>query len=505
MEDPAPGDVDQSEAPTWKRWLDRPLSGWWCALGWLVSTTLYIAIVEFFYGPAVGDSPITTHPTWAIEHGQLTCAYPAHSVTAAPVYPLLAGGITAIARIGHSVAFPAGSALGAHCAKAATAYGQWAHHSNAQNETLRIGFITWFVLMAGVIALLRTSGRGRCGWEPTALVALACLPPLWMPIGIFDHPQDILAMGLGICAMACARRDSWLWAGILIGLAILSQQFAILIAVPLLILAPPARRLRFLIGAAAIAVVISLPFIVASAGHTTHDVLLGSGATASDGGTLVAHLRLLGGALFVVSRICPVVISLVLSIYVVRRRGREAAFEPVAFVSLITLSLSMRLVFEASIYGYYFMALAVALVLLEVIRGFVRPAVVVWLVVVSLYCLTGTFSYAEFWRFGWQRHMQALLSPVAFSVAVLLLAFTLARKGLCRDVLLWLAFVLGVLFVWPTVYDPLSYPFTTLDWQIVLVIPGVVLAASPLRPKPTSLEPPPPSAPGGMREFAASR
>ena len=31
---------------------------------------------------------------------------------AAPVYPLLSGGITAIAQVGHGVAFPSGAALG---------------------------------------------------------------------------------------------------------------------------------------------------------------------------------------------------------------------------------------------------------------------------------------------------------------------------------------------------------------------------------------------------------
>ena len=39
-------------------------------------------------------------------------------------------------------------------------------------------------------------------------------------------------MGLALCAMACARRDRWIGAGILVALAVLSQQFALLVAAP---------------------------------------------------------------------------------------------------------------------------------------------------------------------------------------------------------------------------------------------------------------------------------
>ena len=45
-------------------------------------------------------------------------------------------------------------------------------------------------------------------------------------------------MGLILGALACVRRDLWRWAGVLLALAVLSQQYALLVAVPLLVVAP---------------------------------------------------------------------------------------------------------------------------------------------------------------------------------------------------------------------------------------------------------------------------
>jgi hypothetical protein len=478
----APVGLDEPAAPRWRSWLDRPLSGWWCALGWLVSTALYVAFVETWYGPTGGDSQMSTNSAWAIAHGQLACAYPPHAVVAAPVYLLLSGGIAVAARIGHSVPFPSSASLGTHCSKATAAYVKWGHHAHAQDWTLRIAFVCFMALVAGVVALLRTTGRGRRGWEPATLVLLACLPPLWMPLWSWFHPQDLLAVGLGLGAMACARRDAWIGAGVLIALAVLSQQFALLIAVPLLVMAPPSRRLRFIVAAIATVDVVVLPFIVASSGNATSDVILGSGNTAHDGGTLIGQLRWLGPTLFVLARVVPVVVSLLLSVWVVRRVGRRAAVcNPVVFVSLIALSLSLRLVFESTIYAYYFMAMVVALVVLEAVRGTVRLSVVVWLAVASLGYMVGPNAYAQFFRYSWEDHMQALLSPLVLCVAVLMIAFTITRRGLHRNLWLWAALALGVVIAWPTNHDPISNRYTTLDWQLTLVISGVVLLALPLR------------------------
>ena len=46
--------------------------------------------------------------------------------------------------------------------------------------------------------------------------------------------------------------------------------------------------------------------------------------------------------------------------------------DPVPFCRSIATSLSFRLVFEQNLYGYYFMALAVSLVLVDVMCGRIR-------------------------------------------------------------------------------------------------------------------------------------
>ena len=52
-------------------------------------------------------------------------------------------------------------------------------------------------------------------------------------------------MGFALAATACAKRSRWVGAGILIALAVLSQQFALLVEGSLLVLTPPARRWRY--------------------------------------------------------------------------------------------------------------------------------------------------------------------------------------------------------------------------------------------------------------------
>ena len=58
--------------------------------------------------------------------------------------------------------------------------------------------------------------------------------------------------------------------------------------------------------------------------------------------------------------------------------------DPVPLLALMALSLSLRLVFEQNLYGYYFMAFAVSLVLLDVVGGRIRGQLVAWLGLLTL-------------------------------------------------------------------------------------------------------------------------
>jgi hypothetical protein len=111
---------------------------------------------------------------------------------------------------------------------------------------------------------------------------------------------------------------------------------------------------------------------------------------------------------------------MMLAWWAMRRLG-SCVLQPLPLVSLIATSLSFRLVFDQYVYGYYFMALAVSLVLLDVIRGRISMYLVGWLSLVAL-------------------------------------AF---------DALPW-----G--------FDPLSTAIPLWIWQIVLVGSGIALAAGPI-------------------------
>ena len=269
--------------------LDRPLSGWWCALGWLAATgvSLWARTGSGWCQPdrlAGVHLHHAGHWTWStrlcISPRGLRPALPA---LISPLYPLLAGAVEAVTGIGHTYAFPSQSALGPGCSTAmqhALLYGSAA--------ILRIGYIGWVALLAGLVALLRACGRGRCVWEPVTLLVVAALPSVLMTLTNAFHPQDMLAMGLALGGLACARRGSWIWAGCLLGLAVTSQQFALLVLVPLLVVVPHNRRIRFAGAAAVAAALVVVPLVVITSGRALKWVLLGSGTGVPGPSTLIA-------------------------------------------------------------------------------------------------------------------------------------------------------------------------------------------------------------------------
>jgi hypothetical protein len=402
--------------------LERPLPGWCFALGWLAASVLFVALVMLLGGPTPTDSMESTFTVQAIGHGQLSCAYPSGNTVGfpfiAPLYPLLSGGVEALTRIGHNVGFPSPSALGPNCSTAM----RYAHIYGSV-PTLWIGFLGWIALMAGVIAVLRACGRGRCGWELAAVILIACLPPACMTLSEFFHPQDMLAMGLTLGGLALVRRDAWVWAGVLLGLAITSQQFALLVLAPLVVVAPRNRRIRFVGSAIACAALIDVPMVAITSGRALRSAILGSDDGATAARTLIGVIPI-HGPLLIESRLLPIILAMMLAWWATRRLG-SSVLGPLPLVSLIATSLSFRLVFDQYLYGYYFMALAVALVLLDVIRGRISMYLVGWLALVAL-------------------------------------AF---------DALPW-----G--------FDPLSTGIPLWIWQIVLVGSGIVLAVSPITSAP---------------------
>ena len=111
------------------------------------------------------------------------------------------------------------------------------------------------------------------------------------------HPEDLLAMGFGLMALAAAWRKSWVAAGALAALAVLSQQFALLIALPLLVLVPASRRLAYIIGASCTVAVIGGPFVFTGSLGAAQAILFGTGNTGGIGGAALWELGLHGTSL----------------------------------------------------------------------------------------------------------------------------------------------------------------------------------------------------------------
>jgi hypothetical protein len=474
-------DSDADAAQVKPSWFTRPLAGWACVLGWCLATGIFVAGIVVPGGTAVGDAYLIIYPTWAVSHGQFVCMYPPHPLSvaslAAPVYPLIAGAAGFVTRVGSSASFPTGSALGHNCDKAVVGMVQWSERAGAVFPTLRIGYVAWLFLMVGVIMLLRSAGRGRTGWEPTGVVIVACLPPLWYCIEMYAHPQDVVAMAFGLAAMACALRSQWVAAGVLVMLAILTQQYALLVAIPLFVVAPAARKLPFLIGGALTAAVLALPLVAATSGAAVRPIFLGTGNVGGIGGTIAweAHIRT-GATLFLGSRLPPLVLAVALSWYVVRKLG-PSVLQPSVLISLVALSLSFRLVFEDTIFSYYYMPLAVALVVLDVVGGRIRETIVAWVAMVTL-------VYSEpsiiVWRQLWGQDARRWIPVVVIVVGLLLIVRSVLRHRLGWNTAMWAAAVLTALIFWPVSSDPFTHPPVTWLWQVVLVGIGIALAAGPL-------------------------
>jgi hypothetical protein len=479
---------DANDRAPWRQWLDQPLSGLWCAAGWCVASAIFVGFIVILGGPSGGDSVQSTYSTWAIAHGHLSCAFPSGvadapgvlspSTFVAPVYPFLSGVISAITGIGRQVAFPSATALGPHCIHAFRAMNTWSIQAKAMNPTLRVAYLAWLPLLAGVVSFLRATGRGRRRWEPVTVVIVAALPPVWMCVENYFHPQDLVAMGFALAALACVLRDRWAAAGLLIALAYLSQQFALLVAAPLLVLAPPPRRLHYAASAIGAAFLAMIALLVFTSTDGVRAAILGSGYSNGTGGTVVWALGLHGVQLLLLSRILPIALSLALAWWVVRRLGHDVALEPLMLIAVVALSLSLRLAFEQNIYSYYYMALAVSLVLLDVVRGHIRGSFVAWVTMVTVVYSVDTLSVV-FYRLSWYQGARKWF-PVLVMAAALMMALLAVRSRARGKALIWLGLAVGSLVSWPDTTNPLNHRFPAWFWQVILVALGIALAAGPI-------------------------
>jgi len=472
-------------------WLDRPLSGRHCVLAWVLGTIVFLGMVALMGGPASNDSGESLYSTWAIAHGDFGCAYPHVTQALAqnylpiylpgphvpPLWPLVSGVIAAAGGIGGSAPFPSAHALGPGCNSVYPALFAWAHSNRTLWPTLGIGYLSWFALLSGVIAVVRASGRGRRGWEALAVLLVAMAPVVWEPILDEFHPQDLLAMGLILGGIACFQRRWWAWSGVLLGLAVASHQFALLVLLPLFILAPGNRRWRLAGLAAGAWCLIGLPFVATGGRNALNGLIVGTGDWFTFGGTVLWETGLRGHSLVFASRVLPILACVAIAWWARHRLGSRV-FEPAILLSLLATTLSLRLVFEQGLFGYKFMALAVMLIVLCVVRRRRMGETLTWLALVTLASEPiplGLAFNARTWG-----HSAAVALPVVAAAAI----FGLIIWDACHRRVRWYL-VAGLLvtllaFVpWPWTAElrPLSLVWLV---QILLVPPGIALAVEPM-------------------------
>jgi hypothetical protein len=339
-----------------------------------------IVIATLWGGPTSADATPPDNTTWLIAHGDFGCAYPpAASVvyqTTAPLYPLISGALAAVERIGHGSTFPTSTQLGTSCSTATAALYQWSFHSGALAPTLRLGYLGWLALLAGVVSIMRALGRGGTRLEVVTMALVACLPLVYLPLLQFFHPEDLLATGLAFVGVALVLRDRWLGAGLVLGLAVLSQQFTLLILIPLLVVAPRTKILKILGGTACSIALVGVPLLAITSGRALTAILVGTGDVGSSNVAFYG-IPLHNSLALATLRIIPLALCAFVAWWALGRLSARS-LEPVALLSLLSLSLALRLAFEVSLFGYYLMSFSVLLLLVEIAEGRIKIAYIVW-------------------------------------------------------------------------------------------------------------------------------
>ena len=214
-----------------------------------------------------------------------------------------------------------------------------------------------------------------------------------------------------------------------------------------------------------------------TSGHAWRSITFGTGAFPVPGGAVLSELQLSGASFVLLTRVAPIAASIALSWWVARRLGPDA-LRPATLMSVVAVSLSLRLVFEDLIVAYYFMALAVSLVLLDVVRGHIRRSTVAWLAAVAVvFCFFGGQAFNEVAWGGSLRRLVPLLIVVPALLATLL---AVLRGEGRRKLLPWLAVAACALVMWAGHVDTTDHRLVVWLWQVLLVVPGVMLAAGPL-------------------------
>ena len=346
----------------------------------------YVAIVVARQGPPPGgDTTPLTEVTSALAAGQLHAAAANDGLPNPPGYPLLASPFV--------VAFPSlvGSptwcltsnrAAGSSATSGPNARGGTGQDDNCGNAASGntpnvlpnwyraqglLGVLGWLVLAGGAWSLLRAADAESPARLAALFAFLVIVPAASSAIVQLYHPQDIVSLGLALAAAAQTLRRRWVVAGAVFGLAILTKQFAILLVLPALAVAPGAgARLR--LGAATIVVAAAglLPFLVSAPWATLENFSGFSAGGAVSGATVLTLSGVSGSVASAVARDAPVLFAVAVCLWALSRRGPWLS-RPDALVALGLACVSGRLVFESVVFPYYLLARSALFFMLDLV------------------------------------------------------------------------------------------------------------------------------------------
>lgn len=298
------------------------------------------------------------------------------------------------------------------------------------------------LLAAGLTGLYLARIAGRRGAAPTAqalLAALCLLNPLTFEALENGHPEEILTAALAVAAVAAAGEKKPWRTAILLGLAIVSKQWAVIAILPALMVLP-AHRLRVGVGAVAVAALLTLPSLAASPGSfaDVQTQAAGTGRVVTpwsawyplasprtqvyevDGERLVAQLEDAPSLADPVSHPLIVLLALTLPFAVAWRQGLPLS--PADGFALLALLALLRCVLDPVDNLYYHEPLLLALIGWDAYASRGLP----------LRSLLGVAVALVFWQ-AWNH----VSDPAAFNVAYLGLAAVL---GIALFSLLFRAF-----------------------------------------------------------------
>jgi hypothetical protein len=162
-----------------------------------------------------------------------------------------------------------------------------------------------------------------------------------------------------------------------------------------------------------------------------------------------------------------------------KRKIGSALLESVPLLSLIATALCSRLLFEVNLWGYYFLAVSIALVVLDAASGKIRGTLIAWLALVTLvfnpviWSTTATGQSSGI-------HLYRSVPIIFITLMMLCIIADVLRRKIRWYRVVWILLVIYTTLVGGWIDDPAGHGYPMWIWQIVLISAAIALSVNPL-------------------------